>query len=59
LTELDLDFEIEITGFETAEIDLLIGDGPEPEPDSDDISVPPSGPAVTRPGDLWLVGSHR
>jgi hypothetical protein len=59
LIELDLGFEIEITGFEMGEIDLLIGDGPEGEPDPDDAAPLPSGQAVTRAGDLWRLGSHR
>ena len=60
LSELDLDFDLEITGFETAELDLLL-DGPdadEADPD-DDISDIEIGPAVTRPGDIWLLGEHR
>ena len=61
LTEIDLDFDIEITGFETAEIDLLIeplnrGDDCSPDalPDHD-----ADAPVVTRLGDLWLLGKHR
>jgi DNA modification methylase len=60
LSELDLDFDLEITGFETAELDLLL-DGPdagEADPD-DDVSDIEIGPAVTRPGDVWLLGEHR
>ncbi len=61
LSELNLDFSLEATGFDMAEIDLLIeGASAMPEPDPDD--VPPSigsGPAVTRPGDTWLLGPHR
>ncbi|WP_299749745.1 site-specific DNA-methyltransferase [uncultured Boseongicola sp.] len=60
LSELDLDFDLEITGFETAELDLLL-DGPvtnEADPD-DDISEIEVGPAVTRLGDVWLLGKHR
>jgi DNA modification methylase len=61
LSELNLDFSLEATGFDMAEIDLLIeGASATPEPDPDD--VPPSigsGPAVTRPGDTWLLGRHR
>ena len=61
LSELNLDFSLEATGFDMAEIDLLIeGASAMPEPDPDD--VPPSigsGPAVTRLGDTWLLGRHR
>jgi hypothetical protein len=44
-----------------AEIDLLIESASgTPEPDTDDL-VPPvaTGPAVTRPGDTWILGPHR
>ena len=60
LFEMDLDFHLEITGHETAELDLLL-DGPaadQTDPD-DDIAGMKTGPAVTRPGDIWLLGKHR
>ncbi len=58
LLDLDLDFDVTITGFETPEIDILIGElNNEDEEDPDD-DIPPidDGPAVTRPGDIWLIG---
>ena len=61
LLDLDLDFDVTITGFETPEIDILIGElNNEDEEDPDD-DIPPidDGPAVTRPGDIWLIGKHR
>ena len=60
LSELDLDFDLEITGFETAELDLLL-DGPDTDdadPD-DDVSGIEMGPAVTKLGDIWVLGKHR
>ncbi|GHE05228.1 DNA methylase N-4 [Defluviimonas sp. 20V17] len=59
LAELELDFDLEITGFDTAELDLLLDDeeaddGADP---ADDAPAP--GPAVTRPGDVWILGKHR
>lgn len=62
LAVLDLDLP-EITGFETAEIDLII-DGPAPAkvPKADPADALPEaeeGPAVTRLGDLWFLGDHR
>lgn len=62
LSTLDLDFDLELTGFETAEIDLLIGgleaeDTPaEPEPAFEGPDR--SKPAVSVPGDLWRLGDH-
>ena len=66
LYELDLDFDVTITGFEMPEIDVLFGElqaaesGPdEPDPADEVPDVDDTGPAVTRPGDLWVVGKHR
>jgi DNA modification methylase len=62
LSELDLSFDVEITGFELAEIDILIEraeqDG---EPDeADEVAEPDEDtPLVSRMGDLWLLGEHR
>ena len=62
LSELDIDFEVEITGFEAAEIDVLIDvlapDGDHPAADAVP-QVDPSMPSVSREGDLWLLGPHR
>lgn len=62
LSELDVDFELEATGFEMAEIDLRIeglSDGGTDDDQADQLPSNPSGPVVTRPGDLWLLGAHR
>ncbi len=60
LAELDLEFDVTITGFEMAEIDVLIGElGSEPEADPADTVPAIAGPAVTRLGDLWQIGPHR
>jgi len=59
LDELDLDFELDVTGFELAEIDLLIDSEHEQAHNEDDIYEASSGSAVTQVGDLWLIGNHR
>src|SRR3979490_576687 len=60
---VDLGFEAELTGFEPAEIDLIIGDwqdsSGEPASEDDQQVVPPEGPPVSRLGDLWVLGAHR
>lgn len=48
----------ELTGFETAEIDLIL-DAPATSDPADDCPPAASGLAVTRPGDLWQLGRHR
>jgi DNA modification methylase len=56
-----LNFDVTVTGFETAEIDLLISDlnGESPD-DADEVpDIDRSVPAVSRPGDLWQIGDHR
>ena len=61
LGDLDLDFDVTITGFSTPEIDVLIG-GLEAKPQKPDPAdrVPEiAGPAVTRLGDVWQIGPHR
>jgi DNA modification methylase len=61
LAVLDLDFSLEVTGFEMGEIDLRIEGlevAAEGAPDPAD-TLPPTGPQVSRAGDLWLLGSHR
>lgn len=60
LADLDLDFDITATGFEMAEIDLLLSDAEADQADPAD-AVPEFavGPAVTQPGDIWQIGRHR
>jgi DNA modification methylase len=60
LNDLELDFELELTGFETAEIDALIDGEARPlkQDPADAIPTPASGPATTRTGDLWRLGDH-
>jgi DNA modification methylase len=58
LSELDLSFEIEATGFDAPQIDLMIASLTEPAADEKPIPFV-SGPAVSRRGDLWSLGRHR
>jgi site-specific DNA-methyltransferase (adenine-specific) len=54
-----LDFDLDLTGFNTAEIDALLADkGTEGLTDPDDTPEPPVEP-VTRLGDVWVCGQHR
>lgn len=63
LDSLDLDFEIEITGFDTAELDMMLDPTPAndvaEEQDADDEVFEPEAEAVTLPGDVWILGEHR
>ena len=51
--------DISVTGFEIPEIDLLIAGQAKPRPAAEDVEPRPPRHAVTRPGDLWLLGDHR
>jgi DNA modification methylase len=62
LAAVELDFSLEVTGFETSEIDLLIeGLAPAPAGDDDPADTIPAstGPLVNQEGDLWCLGPHR
>ncbi len=58
LQALSLPFDLEITGFATAEIDRLMEFAVAAESDPSD-SLPAAGLPVTEPGDVWLLGQHR
>ena len=57
---IEPNFDVTVTGFETAEIDLLINELNEGTPDeADEIpEIDRSVPAVSRPGDRWRIGDH-
>lgn len=59
---ISLDFDVELTGFTTGEIDLTL-DGAlasQTTDVADDLSgCTVDGPAVSRHGDLWQLGPHR
>jgi len=60
---IDLGVPIEITGFEMANVDVILDEARESNGQSsgpeDDIPSYTTGPAVSQPGDLWLAGNHR
>jgi DNA modification methylase len=63
ISELDVEFDLTIIGFDTAEIDLMFEAGPGTGSSDDAANDVPqldrSKPTVTREGDLWLLGGHR
>lgn len=60
---IDLDFDVELTGFEMGEIDLVLQDANEARREGagpeDAVAEPVSGPTISQRGDLWLLGQHR
>src|SRR3954466_1806939 len=62
---IDLDFDVELTGFALAETEIILDEARERSPAGEDDAaddVPPlpdEGRAVTHSGDVWLLGRHR
>lgn len=59
---IELGFDVELTGFEAAEIDLILVDWQEASAESaaaDQVTEFDDGPTVSRCGDFWCLGSHR
>lgn len=57
----DLDFDLDVIGFETAELDVLIqglGDDFVEHDHADDMPDVDNRYIVSRPGDLWRLGQH-
>lgn len=63
LSVQNLDFDLEITGFEMGEIDFQIeglsSASREQEDHADSLPTPCLGPPVSRAGDLWQLDAHR
>jgi DNA modification methylase len=62
LSEAEIDFSLEATGFEMGEIDIIVENlspAPEGEEDPADALPEPSQVQVSRRGDLWHLGKHR
>ena len=51
--------DISVTGFEMPEINLLMAGRAKSKSAPEDVVPPAPRNAVTRPGDLWLLGDHR
>jgi DNA modification methylase len=59
LVSVDVDLDVTLTGFETPDIDLILGaDDVAVADDEPDLPEPPANP-VSRKGDLWIIGLHR
>jgi DNA modification methylase len=57
LISIDLGFQVSATGFEIGEIDLIVQES-KAESEEEPVEVSPE-PAITKFGDIWLLGSHR
>jgi DNA modification methylase len=62
IAELDINFDLTLTGFETAVIDILLETQAAESADDEADRVPEidhTRPAVSRANDLWLLGKHK
>ena len=56
---VDIGFDVDLTGFEPAETDLIIeGMGEESEQPENLVPAGSDGPVVSRLGDVWQLGKH-
>jgi DNA modification methylase len=53
------DFDVSLLGFDDAELNKLLGGLEDVKEDDFDVDGELAKPAVTQPGDLWLLGQHR
>lgn len=53
-----LGFDVELTGYLTGEVDLILDESLSASSE-DSLPEIPDGPAVSQPGDIWLLGKHR
>jgi 16S rRNA G966 N2-methylase RsmD len=60
---INLNFEVELTGFDMGEIDIILDDAEDAKGEAagpeDEVPQPLEGLSVSQPGDLWLLGKHR
>src|SRR5687767_4996370 len=62
---IDVEFDLDLTGFSLAEVDILLDDAKESSPTvsaegEDEVPpLPDQNSTVTRFGDVWLIGRHR
>jgi DNA modification methylase len=62
---IDTDFDVELTGFSLAEVDIVLEEAQESSVAASagpEDALPPHGDAsaaVSRPGDIWELGRHR
>jgi ParB-like nuclease domain len=56
---LDANFNVELTGFDIGEVDIILEEAKDDSDQSADPGKPISHPVVSQGGDQWLLGEHR
>jgi len=61
LTLLELDFSLELTGFELPEIQILMDEQSDEQAEEEEPvpALPETSSVISRSGDLWVLGEHR
>jgi ParB-like nuclease domain len=59
LITIDETFDVTITGFEIAEIDLILQEACAKHDEDNVLDIDENAQAVTQTGDLWMLGKHR
>ncbi len=59
LLSIESDFDIALTGFETAEIDLILQESAHPPDPDNELPAVDTAMLVNATGDLWALGKHR
>jgi len=59
LMTAEIDFDVDLTGFSTPEINLILNPAEEALPDVPIPDTPLAEHTVSVPGDLWILGRHR
>lgn len=54
-----MNFDLGLLGFEPAELNKLLTDEDDIKEDDFDVNAELQKPAITKPGDVWLLGTHR
>ncbi len=55
----DLNFELEAIGFDTGELDFMLGDAEPAKDDKADLVPEIEENPITKPGDIWILRNHR
>ena len=53
------DFDIGLTGFDEKELSILFDKDNDAEEDDFDVDAELQKPAVSKPGDIWMIGRHK
>lgn len=54
-----MEFNVELLGFDPAELNKLLTNDDDIQEDDFDVEAELQKPALTKPGDVWILGKHR